>query len=218
MMMVRCVPINPCAPSLYADISPIEAASDGNAKPMLMVHAGHFLVGWHEGEPSVDSEIPLDPSTIDGHGVFLKLDDPVYKLGGKVFRAAFSWIDNNGNNNTEARDVMLCRHSSCNVCDNRVAVMSSSTAQGTASPFVHHTCVQFGASHGSHAFNVFQPKQGLQTDYARIYPESQNERVGFNDGELRDVLVCIPETCAFCSSTREGKKPAKPAMLESEKK
>lgn len=187
---------------------------------MLMIHASHFAVGWEGDQPYVNSAIPSEPNDTDGRGVFVKLSDPVYRCGGKVFRATFHWIGSpqgRQEEKEEVMDVMLCLKGKCNVCDPHMSdVPRNRDVDGK--PFVHASCVEFGAAHGSHTYNVFKPAAGLKNDYARQYPVTSVAEVVFHDGQLRDVLVCVPELCAFYRSVEGGKKAGKAVLLKGEKR
>lgn len=190
---------------------------------MLMVHTSHIGVGWVDGEPSVDSIIPTGPSAIDGQGVFVRLDDPIYKRGGKVFRATFLKVDfqyqgggSGTHSQTETKDVMLCRAGMCNICDLSAPVMAAAPGNG-GTPFVHSTCVKH-ISQAAHAFDAFQPRDGLKIDLPRAYPAKRAGSVVFDDGQPRNVFVCIPESCQFCKDIRVGRKPTVPKLTDGERR
>lgn len=196
------------------------ACSSTNDPPMLMVHGGHFALSYEDGETIVTSPIPTDASAVDGLDVFAPPDSRIYFKGGKVLRATFRWTEEsnrigssaegrmNGSpglqswgedDRSETRDVMLCRKQFCNACDSSIRMIwNSSGSTARTRPFVHSCCLEQEYIPGQPIANWFKPVGELRLDWLRPHPNTEIKMVTFQDGIVRQALVCIPRTCEFC--------------------
>ena len=182
---------------------------------MLMIHGSHFAVSWYDGNPRVEARIPSTEEEIAANNLFVPTSSTLYQRGGKTFKATFAWeAGAMQDEHEEEKDVMLCCVGECHDCDNTVPT-GATTNRRHGKPFVHSCCVKVVV--GAHNFNVFSPKGDLKTDYPLPFPAARNSHVVFDNGESRDVFMCVADTCAFCSAVSKGKSPPRVTLTESEK-
>jgi hypothetical protein len=118
---------------------------------------------------------------------FINHDNPVYQLGGRVYRAI---ID--GKN----QDVMICNKKQCRRCrklKTNDEIQAQEVSKTKCLPFVHAIDFRVVTRVG------FEFNREIAA-YSENYPKDMwKTRVTFSDGVKREVMVCVAANCAHCS-------------------
>ena len=150
---------------------------DITGPPLEMIHHSTASTIWKGDVPHTLSS------------TFITHKDPVYQLGGKVFRAG---ID------SDEQDVMICDQNQCARCkfgrnDDKVVIVGESKTEGL--PFVHAS--DFYATPGT-GFHYLPKAKAYDSDYPK---RMWKTNVAFWDGKQREVMVCEAGVCEHCSGT-----------------